>query len=98
VSRQRDVVAEHFEAKKRRACDLLDRNPSDHLAPRELEMMRHLASGDTATEISEAMQISASTLAAYRRNIYLKLGLRNVADVTRSAISWGLVKLPRRAA
>lgn len=72
----------------------VDKNPRDHLAPRELEVMRRLAEGQSSADVAEAMNISASTLAAYRRNVSIKLDLRNLADITRCAIAWRVISCP----
>ncbi len=78
--------------------DYLDRarqgeaSPEDPLTPRELEVIKLIAEGNTSDEIATALVISRKTVDHHRSNILEKLGMRNVAELTRYAIRRGLVE------
>jgi DNA-binding NarL/FixJ family response regulator len=63
------------------------------LAPREREVLRLIAEGLRTPAIAKHMRIAVGTVEAHRRNIMRKLGLRNVAELTRHAIREGIVPL-----
>ena len=60
------------------------------LAPREREVLRHLAEGDTSRRIAELLSISPRTVETHRRNIMRKLGIHSIAALTKYAIRTGL--------
>ncbi|MFC8140778.1 response regulator transcription factor [Streptomyces coeruleorubidus] len=60
------------------------------LAPRELETLRHIASGCTYLQAARQMGLSKHTVDAYLRRIRTKLNINNTAELTRLAISLGL--------
>ena len=66
--------------------------PEDPLTPRELEVVKLIAEGYTSDEIAEALVISRKTVDHHRGHILEKLGMRNVAELTRYAIRRGLVE------
>jgi DNA-binding NarL/FixJ family response regulator len=66
--------------------------PEDPLTPRELEVIKLIAEGNTSDEIATALVISRKTVDHHRSNILEKLGMRNVAELTRYAIRRGLVE------
>lgn len=66
-------------------------NPVSQLSDRELQVLTHLARGRTVNEISEDLNLSASTVKTYKTRIIEKLSLRNVSDLTRFAIRYGLI-------
>lgn len=63
---------------------------SETLGRREREVLRLLAGGNSSAQIAEALHIATGTVEVHRRNIMRKLGLHNVADLTRYAIREGL--------
>ena len=70
-----------------------ENQPERALSDRELQVLVRLARGATTREISEALELSLSTVETYRRRIREKLDLRNNADLTRFAIRRGLISL-----
>ncbi len=66
--------------------------PDDPLTPRELEIVKLIAEGNTSDEIARTLVISRKTVDHHRGNILEKLGMRNVAELTRYAIRRGLVE------
>jgi DNA-binding NarL/FixJ family response regulator len=66
--------------------------PDDPLTPRELQVVKLIAEGHTSDEIARALVISRKTVDRHRANILDKLGMRNVAELTRYAIRRGLLE------
>jgi DNA-binding CsgD family transcriptional regulator len=64
--------------------------PVPALAPRELETLRHIASGCTYLQAARQMGLSKHTVDAYLRRIRAKLNINSTAELTRLAISLGL--------
>jgi DNA-binding NarL/FixJ family response regulator len=69
-----------------------EEEPKDPLTPRELDVVKLIAEGQTSEEIPEALVISHKTVDRHRANILEKLGMRNRVDLTRYAIRRGLVE------
>lgn len=64
--------------------------PPSVLSRREVEVLRQLAGGSRSAEIAARLGITEATVEVHRHNIKAKLGLRNIADLTRYAIRNGL--------
>lgn len=60
------------------------------LTPRERVVVRLLAEGRSSAQIASALLIAPSTVDTHRRNIMRKLGLHNVAEITRYAVREGI--------
>lgn len=65
----------------------------DQLTPSEKNILREIALGKTTKEIAAEKSLSFHTVNAHRRNIYRKLGLNSVNEVTRYALQAGLIDL-----
>lgn len=65
--------------------------PHQRLSARELEVLRLLGSGNSATEIAAMLHLSVKTVSTYRARILEKTGLRTTADIIAYAIRSGLV-------
>ena len=61
------------------------------LSPRELEVLRLVASGKTIKEIAAGLLLSEKTIATYRARVSEKLGLSNNVELTRYAMQHRLV-------
>ncbi len=57
----------------------------ESLSTREMEILRLIADEYTTEEIAEKLFISAHTAKTHRRNILLKLDVKNVAGMIRKA-------------
>jgi len=66
--------------------------PDDPLTPRESEIVKLIAEGNTSREIAALLVISEKTVERHRANILDKLGMRDRVDLTRYAIRRGLVQ------
>jgi DNA-binding NarL/FixJ family response regulator len=69
-----------------------ERPPEDPLTPRESEIVKLIAEGNSSREIAALLVISDKTVERHRANILDKLGLRDRVDLTRYAIRRGLVE------
>lgn len=66
---------------------------SDPLSPREIEVAQLVASGQSSKEIASQLNLSVRTVEKHRANIMDKIGVRDVASLTRYSIQHGLVKI-----
>jgi DNA-binding NarL/FixJ family response regulator len=62
------------------------------LTPREEEVTKLIAEGNTSKEIAALLVLSEKTVERHRANILEKLGLRDRVDLTRYAIRRGLIE------
>ncbi len=62
------------------------------LTPREADVAKLIAEGQTAQEIAACLVISPKTVERHRANILEKLDLRDRVDLTRYAIRMGLIE------
>lgn len=67
-----------------------DERPSE-LSPRELEVLAHVANGDTNREIAAALSISQHTVGRHLENIFAKIGVKGRAAATAHAYEHGLL-------
>jgi DNA-binding NarL/FixJ family response regulator len=69
------------------------RRYASELTPREREVLKLIAEGNTNQDIAELLCLSRKTVETHRSNIMDKLGLHKVTDLVRYAIREGLVGL-----
>lgn len=62
------------------------------LTPREAEVIRLIAEGETTKEIAQMLQISFKTAVAHRTNIMTKLDIHNLAGLVRYAIRQNIIQ------
>ncbi|WP_245633902.1 response regulator [Amycolatopsis jejuensis] len=65
--------------------------PSQVIAPREYELLRRVALGQSNPEIAAAMDISRNTVKSYLRSVLQKLGARNRVEAIARARELGLL-------
>jgi DNA-binding NarL/FixJ family response regulator len=65
---------------------------ADPLSPRESEVVKLIAEGNSTREIAALLVISEKTVDRHRANVLAKLGMRNRVDITRYAIRRGLTE------
>jgi len=63
------------------------------LSPRETEVLKLMALGHTNREIGEQLSLSVRTVETHRAHIQQKLGLSSRPDLTRYALSHGLIDM-----
>lgn len=56
-----------------------------HLTSREIEIIKLVAEGKSAKEIADQLFLSLHTVDTHRRNILIKLKMKNIADLVRFA-------------
>ncbi len=61
------------------------------LSDREFEVLRHIASGKTVSEIADMLALSVKTIGTYRSRVLDKMNMRNNAELTHYAIKNKLV-------
>lgn len=74
--------------------DLPDESVSSEkqlIAPREYEVLRRVAIGQSNPEIADAMSISRNTVKSYLRNVLQKLEARNRVEAIAKAREFGLL-------
>ncbi|MEO1370118.1 MAG: response regulator transcription factor [Acidobacteriota bacterium] len=65
--------------------------PHEGLSDREFQVMQRIASGETVSEIGEALCLSVKTISTYRTRVLRKLNLRNNAEIMQYAMREDLV-------
>jgi len=70
-----------------------ERAAATDLSERETDVLRLIALGHTNAEIAEQLYISVRTVETHRAHIQQKLGVSSRAELVRSALSRGLVKI-----
>jgi two-component system invasion response regulator UvrY len=65
-------------------------SPFDSLSARELEVVMLLVQGERPTSIGERLKLSAKTIATHKYNALAKLGIKDLAALTRLAMQHGL--------
>lgn len=63
------------------------------LAPRELEILRHLSVGLSVKDVANLLRISSKTVDSHKRGIMSKLDIHNRIELSRFAVREGLVEL-----
>ena len=63
------------------------------LTPRELEVLRLIAGGFSSKQIADKLFLSIRTIDFHRANISQKLGIHDIAGLTRYAVKHGLIKV-----
>jgi len=63
------------------------------LTKKEIEVLKLIANGDTASIIAEKLFITKDTVNTHRRNLISKTGVRNSVELTRFAIKSGYVQI-----
>lgn len=65
------------------------------LTPRQQDILRRIAEGQSTKEIAWQLELSVKTVEAHRAQIMERLGIRDVPGLTRYAIRTGLVSADR---
>ena len=82
-----DVVVSDYTASLSKA----EESFSSILTPREREVFQLVVEGVKSEEIANRLFVSVKTVSSHRRRIMNKLNLKSVAELTRLAISEGLI-------
>lgn len=68
-----------------------DKSLHEKLSDREFEVFRLLAAGMQVSEIATKLSLSVTTVSTYRSRVLEKLGMKSNADLTRYALSTGII-------
>jgi len=68
-----------------------EKMPHELLTPRELQVLRMLATGKRLKKIADELSLSLSTVSTYRIRILKKLNLQTNADIIRYSVNYGLL-------
>jgi DNA-binding NarL/FixJ family response regulator len=79
----------------RQAADPVPARSTRRLTPREVKVLRALATGKRK-QLAPTLNISESTFKTYLRNIYEKLGVRTRVEAVRRGMELGFVDMRRR--
>lgn len=79
-------------AQRIRELALSPRAATSPLTPRQREILIRVASGQSTKHIAEALGLSAKTVSNHRQELMRRLGLHDVASLTRYAVERGLVE------
>lgn len=80
-----DLIMSDFNNRKRQY--------SHELTEREIEIIKLIAEGNTTKQIAQTLFLSPYTIETHRRNIFSKLGIKNVVTLVRYAVEHGIVEL-----
>jgi DNA-binding NarL/FixJ family response regulator len=69
----------------------VDKPLHELLSDREYEVMRMIAAGVPLTEIGDRLHVSVKTISSYRARIMEKMQMKSNADLTRYAMTHGLI-------
>lgn len=67
------------------------RSPLDRLSPREVQVLRLLAMGESVEAAARALELSASTVRTYRQRLLEKIGGSERTALVRFAVRHGLI-------
>lgn len=68
----------------------------EELTPRERQVLQLIAESCTSKEIAAKLDISVKTADTHRANLMKKLGVHDVAGLTRQALAFGLIDNPQK--
>ncbi|HXU28688.1 MAG TPA: response regulator transcription factor [Bacteroidia bacterium] len=85
------ISAEIAEKLAERFDDDVSKEQHELISDRELEVLKHIASGKTVSEIAEELSLSVATISTYRSRLLEKMNLKNNAELTHYAINNKLV-------
>lgn len=88
-----EVVSEMLESHENSQVGFQDKLKGKSLTPREMEVLKEVASGLSTKQISIKHQVSTKTVESQRLSIMRKLSIFNVADLTKHAIKQGIISL-----
>jgi two-component system NarL family response regulator len=72
---------------------LEERMPGPELSPRELDVLRHIAKGESNKEIAAALGITEGTVKTHVVNILGKLGVNDRTAAATAAVQRGFIRL-----
>ena len=75
------------------SCPPAEKNTTEDLSTREVEVLAHIVKGLSNKEIADTMCLSTHTVMSHRKNIVRKLNIHSIAGLTIYAIVNGIIDL-----
>lgn len=69
-----------------------DRSPFQELSERELQVMMMVLEGKRTNDISDSLCLSPKTISTYRHRLFTKLDIQSDVELTRLAITHGIIE------
>jgi DNA-binding NarL/FixJ family response regulator len=69
---------------------------SDKLSARQREVLQLIAEGQSTKEIASTLNVSIKTIEFHKTRIMKQLGVHSTAELTKHAISLGLIAMPQQ--
>ena len=88
-----DGDALHESTRASATATIAARPPTRPLAPREREILRRIAGGESTKQIARALGVGTKTVETHRRRLMHKLNKHTVAELTKYAVIHGLTPL-----
>ena len=61
------------------------------ITKREIEVVKLIAQELTTQEIADALFVSTNTVATHKRNLFVKMDVKNSVGMVKKAVDWGLI-------
>lgn len=61
------------------------------ITKREIEVVKLIAQEFTTQEIADALFVSTNTVATHKRNLFVKMDVKNSVGMIKKAVDWGLI-------
>lgn len=61
------------------------------ITKREIEVVKLIAQEYTTQEIADALFVSTNTVATHKRNLFVKMDVKNSVGMIKKAVDWGLI-------
>lgn len=89
------VLSPHLTAKMIESLSEKAPTPAGGIPPitnRELDVLRLIAKEYTTQQIADELFVSTNTVATHKRNLFVKMDVKNSVGMIRKAVDWGLLK------
>ena len=87
-----ELDTESRDLQSTKKCDASRKHP-ERLSDRETQILVRTVNGKTAADIAKEFEISIKTAEWHRRNVFSKLQVKNVAQLTKYALRTGIIAL-----
>ena len=61
------------------------------ITKREIEVIKLIAQEHTTQEIADLLFVSTNTVATHKRNLFVKMDVKNSVGMIKKAVDWGLI-------
>jgi len=89
------VLSPHLTAKMIESLDQKNKpkqNGIPKITKRELEVVKLIAKEYTTQQIADALFVSTNTVATHKRNLFVKMDVKNSVGMIKKAVDWGLIQ------